>query len=82
METIVREHISHFLRYMVVQQLGGGGVMLLLFFFTFFLLYLLIFYTSCVITYVISSVLLKIAETSYNNYIFSIVLCKSLYFYY
>ena len=32
MKTIVRKHIPHIFKYMVVQQLGGGGVMLLDFF--------------------------------------------------
>ena len=31
METIVRKHIAHILKYIVVQQVRGGGVMLLVF---------------------------------------------------
>ena len=37
MKIIVREHVGHILKYMVVRQLGGGGVML--FFFYYFLPY-------------------------------------------
>ena len=38
METIVRKHIGHILKYILVRQLGGGGVMLLFFIFFFYML--------------------------------------------
>ena len=39
METIVRKHIEHILKHMVVQQLGGGGVMFFFMYVVFFMFF-------------------------------------------
>ena len=65
MEVIVRKHVEHFLKYKVVLQLvgGRGNVVLIL------------ILNYCYFTF-LGRVLLKIVKTSYNNYIFSSVLCN------
>ena len=65
MEVIVRKHVEHVLKYKVVLQLvgGRGNVVLIL------------ILNYCCFTF-LGRVLLKIVKTSYNNYIFSSVLCN------